>query len=135
MTLDKDMKILIADDMPSMRSTVKDILKQLGFTHISEATDGLDALSHLKAKKYDILLSDWNMPNMDGITLVRMIREDAALKDLIVIMITAEADKEHVLNAIKVGISDYIVKPFTADVLQHKLETILAKRHQADKTS
>jgi len=134
MTIDKDMKILIADDMPSMRSTVRGILKQLGFANISEAFDGIDALSHLKKQKYDMLLSDWNMPNMDGISLVRMIRGDAELKDLIVLMITAETDKEHVMEAIKVGISDYIVKPFTADILQHKIETIIAKRHQADKT-
>jgi two-component system chemotaxis response regulator CheY len=82
-----------------------------------------------------MVLSDWNMPNMDGISLVRMIRSDAALKNLIVLMITAETDKEHVLEAISVGISDYIVKPFTADILQRKIESIIAKRNQADKAS
>jgi len=134
MTIDKDMKILIADDMPSMRSAVKGMLKQLGFTKISEASDGLGALSHLRLNRCDLLLSDWNMPNMDGISLVRMIRGDVELKDMIVLMITAETDKEHVMEAIKVGISDYIVKPFTADILLHKIENIIAKRHQADKT-
>jgi two-component system chemotaxis response regulator CheY len=134
MTMDKNMKILIADDMPSIRSALKSMLGELGFTGISEASDGLAALSQLKQNKYDMLLSDWNMPNMDGISLLRMIRNDAELKDLIVLMITAETDKEHVLEAIKVGISDYIVKPFTADILQHKIETIIAKRQQADKT-
>jgi len=133
MTIDQNMNILIADDMPSMRAHVNGILKELGFTKITEASDGLVALAHLKQHKYDMLLLDWNMPNMDGISLVRMIRSDAALKDLIVLMITAETDKEHVMEAISVGISDYIVKPFTADILQRKIESILAKRNQADK--
>jgi two-component system chemotaxis response regulator CheY len=126
--IDSNLKILIVDDLQSMRSTVKSILKQIGFTHISEAGDGLQALSELKQHKHDLLISDWNMPNMDGITLVRMIRGDAELKDLLVLMVTAEAEKDHVLQAISVGISDYIVKPFTADTLQSKIEKILSKK-------
>jgi len=125
---DKNLKILIVDDLQSMRSTVRSILKQIGFTHISEAGDGLQALSQLKKSKHDLLITDWNMPNMDGISLIRMIRGDADLKDLLVLMVTAEADKEHVVQAIKVGISDYIVKPFTADTLQAKIEKIFSHK-------
>jgi two-component system, chemotaxis family, chemotaxis protein CheY len=127
MTLDIDMKILIADDMQTMRSSVRSVIKELGFTKISEAADGIDALSQLKKDKYDILFMDWNMPNMDGITLLRLIRGDAELKDIIVLMVTAEKEKAHVIEAMKAGISDYIVKPFTADILKEKIKHIIAK--------
>lgn len=124
MQIDKNMKILVVDDFASMRRTVRTILKEIGFVNISEAEDGIQALAKLKSDKYELLISDWNMPNMDGITLVRMIRGDAGLKDMVVFMVTAEAEKDHVLEAIKMGINDYIVKPFTAEVLQKKLEKV-----------
>lgn len=128
MLIDKDITVLVVDDSDSMRTTVKSILREIGFLNISEASDGIHALSQLKHGGIDVLISDWNMPNMDGITLVRMIRGDDALKNMIVLMVTAEADREHVVEAIKVGIDDYIVKPFTGDVLQKKLEKIFEKK-------
>jgi len=124
MQIDKNLKILVVDDFASMRRTVRTILKEIGFVNISEAEDGVQALSQLKSDKYEVLITDWNMPKMDGITLVRMIRADAGLKDMVIIMVTAEAEKDHVLEAIKMGINDYIVKPFTAEVLQKKLEKV-----------
>jgi two-component system, chemotaxis family, chemotaxis protein CheY len=127
MKVEKNMKILVADDMQSMRNSIKSTLKQIGFKDITEAVDGIQALAYLKNRKYDLLITDWNMPNMDGITLLRMIRRDAEMKNLIVLMVTAEADKEHVIEAIKLGINDYIVKPFTADVLQKKMGKIIEK--------
>lgn len=124
MQIDKKMNILVVDDFASMRRTVKTILKEIGFTNISEAEDGIQALAKLKSDNYELLITDWNMPNMDGITLVRMIRGDAELKEMVVFMVTAEAEEDHVLEAIKIGINDYIVKPFTAEVLQKKLEKV-----------
>ncbi len=123
-----NVRILIVDDTESMRKTIKMFLEEMEFTDISEARDGLLALSELKRKKYDLLISDWNMPHMDGISLVRMIRSDDALKDMKVLMVTAEAHQAHVLEAIKIGITDYIVKPFTGDVLQRKVAAMLAVR-------
>lgn len=123
------MKVLVVDDFESVRQAVKSVLKEIGFVNISEAEDGIRALAKLKSDKYAVLITDWNMPNMDGITLVRMIRSDAELKDMVVFMVTAEAEKDHVLEAIKVGVSDYIVKPFTADVLQKKLEKNFLSAH------
>ncbi len=127
MQIDKHMKILVVDDFASMRRTVRTILKEIGFVNISEAEDGIQALAKLKSDRHELLISDWNMPNMDGITLVRMIRGDAGLKEMVIFMVTAEAEKDHVLEAIRMGINDYIVKPFTADVLQKKLEKVFLK--------
>ncbi|MBI5632632.1 MAG: response regulator [Nitrospirae bacterium] len=127
--MDKNMKILVVDDFASMRRTVRTILKEIGFVNISEAEDGVRALAQLKSDKFEVLITDWNMPSMDGITLVRMIRGDAELKDMIVFMVTAEAEADHVLEAIKMGINDYIVKPFTAEVLQKKLEKVFLAKH------
>lgn len=129
MQIDKNMKILVVDDFASMRRTVRTILKEIGFVNISEAEDGVRALAQLKSDKFEVLITDWNMPSMDGITLVRMIRGDAELKDMIVFMVTAEAEADHVLEAIKMGINDYIVKPFTAEVLQKKLEKVFLAKH------
>lgn len=129
--IDKKMRVLVVDDCPSMRRTVKTILKDIGFSNISEACDGIQALSHLKSGGYRLLMTDWNMPNLDGLSLVRMIRNDPELKDMIVIMVTAEAEKGHVVEAIKVGISDYVVKPFTAETVLKKIEKILKKDNTA----
>jgi len=131
MKINSNMKIMIVDDMRPIRTSMKSILERLGFTNITEASDGLEALACLKQEKRDLLITDWNMPNMDGISLVRMVRADASLKDMPIVMLTAEAERDHVMEAIKVGISDYIVKPFTADVVQRKIETVLEKMQQA----
>ena len=130
MVIDKSVRVLVVDDNQGMRKTVRILLEQAGLEDIHEARDGVDALGELKEGGYDILVSDWNMPRMDGLSLVRMIRSDAALKDLLVIMVTAEAERDNVIDAIKIGIDDYIVKPFTADVLQKKVAACLSRRAQ-----
>lgn len=129
----ENMKILVADDMQSARESLVSMLRGMGFTDISEANDGIQALTALKKEKYDCIITDWNMPNMDGLSLVRFIRIDPAIKDLIVIMVTAQADRERVIEAIKVGITDYIVKPFTESTLREKLERIIEKRNGLNK--
>ncbi|MCX8028101.1 MAG: chemotaxis response regulator CheY [Thermodesulfovibrionales bacterium] len=122
------LKVLVVDDFPTMRRIVKNLLKQLGFENIDEAEDGMQALSKLKTGGYGLVVSDWNMPNMEGIDLIRKIRQDPALKDTPFLMVTAEAEKEKVIEAIKAGVDNYIVKPFTAEVLKEKLEKISEKR-------
>jgi two-component system chemotaxis response regulator CheY len=131
--IDKNMKALVVDDSHSMRQAVKTVLKEMGFTNISEAEDGLQALAKLKRDRHDLLVSDWNMPNLDGIKLLSMIRSDVELKDMIVLMVTAEAESDHVVQAIKLGVTDYIVKPFTAQTLRVKIEKILGKLLRAEK--
>lgn len=122
------LKVLVVDDFPTMRRIVKNLLKQLGFENIDEAEDGLAAFQKLKTGGYGLVVSDWNMPNMEGIDLIRKIRQDPALKDTPFLMVTAEAEKEKVIEAIKAGVDNYIVKPFTAEVLKEKLEKISDKR-------
>lgn len=119
-----DIKILVVDDMSTMRRIIKTILNQLGYTNIDEAENGKQALAKLKNEKYDFVITDWNMPEMDGLTLVKEIRSDPDLKNLPVLMVTAEAKKENVMEALKAGVSNYIVKPFTAEVLKEKMEKI-----------
>lgn len=122
------LRVLVVDDFPTMRRIVKNLLKQLGFDNIDEAEDGLMALQKLKTGGYGLVVSDWNMPNMEGIDLIRKIRQDPVLKDTPFLMVTAEAEKEKVIEAIKAGVDNYIVKPFTAEVLKEKLEKISDKR-------
>ncbi len=110
-----------------MRRIVRNLLKELGFTNVDEAEDGVVALQRLKAGGIDIIVSDWNMPNMDGLTLLQNVRADPALKHLPVLMITAEAKKENIIAAAQAGASGYIVKPFTAATLQEKFEKIFQK--------
>ena len=117
-------RILTVDDMATMRKIIKSLLNQLGYTNIDEAENGKEALAKLKQSKYDLVLLDWNMPEMDGITLLQEIRKDTHLKDIPVIMVTAEAKKENVLLAIQSGANNYIVKPFTAETLKDKLEKV-----------
>jgi two-component system chemotaxis response regulator CheY len=119
------MKFLVVDDFSTMRRIVRNLLKELGFTNIEEAEDGAVALAKLKAGSFDFVISDWNMPNMTGIELLRAIRGDAALSSLPVLMITAEAKKENIIEAAQAKASGYIVKPFTAAVLDEKLSKIL----------
>jgi two-component system chemotaxis response regulator CheY len=126
--VDKKIPILIVDDFSTMRRIVKTCLRQLGFENIAEAEDGQVALSKLQCSEFKLVISDWNMPNMMGIDLLKAVRADEKLKALPFLMVTAEAQKENVLEAAKAGVSNYIVKPFTADQLQAKLEAVFTKR-------
>lgn len=123
----KDMSILVVDDFPTMRRIVRSLLKELGFTNVEEAEDGKDALAKIRAGSFEFIISDWNMPNLDGLEMLKQIRADDGLKDLPVLMITAEAKKENIIAAAKAGASGYIVKPFTAATLEEKLNKILEK--------
>lgn len=126
--LDLKMKILVVDDFSTMRRIVKNILKQIGFSNIDEAEDGNNALLKLKQEKFDMVVSDWNMPNMTGLDLLKAIRSDSVINNMPVLMVTAEAKKENVLEAIQAGVNNYVVKPFTADTLKDKIEKIFDKR-------
>jgi two-component system, chemotaxis family, chemotaxis protein CheY len=121
---DPNMKILVVDDFSTMRRIVRNLLKELGFSNVHEAEDGVDALKKLRAESFDFVVSDWNMPNMTGIDLLREIRKDAALKHLPVLMVTAEAKRENIIEAAQAGASGYVVKPFTAITLDEKLQKI-----------
>jgi two-component system, chemotaxis family, chemotaxis protein CheY len=121
---DPNMKILVVDDFSTMRRIVRNLLKELGFSNVYEAEDGVDALRKLRAETFDFVVSDWNMPNMTGIELLREIRKDGALKHLPVLMVTAEAKKENIIEAAQAGASGYVVKPFTATTLDEKLKKI-----------
>ncbi len=124
---DPNMKILVVDDFSTMRRIVRNLLKELGFANVSEAEDGVDALNKLRGEgNFEFVVSDWNMPNMTGIELLRTIRGDAALKHLPVLMVTAEAKRENIIEAAQAGASGYVVKPFTAATLDEKLKKIFA---------
>ena len=127
MGVDKNIKILLVDDFATMRKVIKNLLKQSGYNNIVEAEDGVDALKVLKAEKVDFVISDWNMPNMTGLELLKAVRADSDLSGLPFLMVTAEGLKENVVLAVKAGVSNYIVKPFTAEVLNAKIEKILKK--------
>jgi two-component system chemotaxis response regulator CheY len=124
---DKNLKILVVDDFSTMRRIVRNLLKELGYTNVDEAEDGVAALQKLKGSNFQFVVTDWNMPNMTGIELLRAIRADVALKPLPVLMITAEAKKENIIEAAQSGASGYIVKPFTAATLEEKLNKIFEK--------
>ena len=125
MALDLSMKILVVDDFSTMRRIIKNILKQIGFTNVDEAENGQAALAKIgDGGNYDFVISDWNMPEMTGIELLRQVRANEATKDLPFLMVTAEAKKENVVEAVKAGVNNYIVKPFTAEVLQEKISKI-----------
>jgi len=119
------MKFLIVDDSRTIRNIQKNTLAQLGHTDMTEAADGIEALACIAADRPDIMLVDWNMPNMDGITLVRKVRETD--KSLPIIMVTTEAEKSRVVEAIKAGVNNYLVKPFTPESLSEKIKQTLAK--------
>lgn len=121
---DPKMKFLVVDDFSTMRRIVRNLLKELGFTNVDEAEDGNAALQKLRSEPFDFVVSDWNMPNMTGIDLLKAIRADAALKHLPVLMVTAEAKKENIIEAAQAGASGYVVKPFTAGTLGEKLDKI-----------
>ena len=120
------MKFLIVDDFSTMRRIVRNILKQIGHTDVDEAENGKEALQKLKQDHFDFVISDWNMPTMTGLDLLKEVRNDPQLKGMPFLMVTAESKQENVVEAIKAGVSNYIVKPFTADVLKAKIDKILA---------
>ncbi len=121
------LKFLVVDDFSTMRRIVRNLLKELGFTNVEEAEDGAVALTKLREGNFEFVVSDWNMPNMDGLTLLQNVRADARLKTLPFLMITPEAKKENITAAVQAGASSYIVKPFTAATLQEKLDKIFEK--------
>ena len=123
--MDKNIKILIVDDFATMRKVIRNLLKQVGYENIVEAEDGAIALRTLKAQKVDFVISDWNMPNMSGLDLLKAVRADSDLNLTPFLMVTAEALQDNVIAAVKAGVSNYIVKPFTAEVLNSKIEKIL----------
>lgn len=124
---DQNMKILVVDDFSTMRRIIKNILKEIGYTNVDEADDGSTALEKLKSARFDFVVTDWNMPNMPGIDLLKAIRQDPDLKATPVLMVTAEAAKENVVTAVAAGVNNYIVKPFTAAALKERIDLILEK--------
>ncbi len=122
---DKNLRFLVVDDFSTMRRIIRNLLKDLGFNNVEEAEDGAMALKKLRDGSFDFIVSDWNMPNMDGLTMLQNIRADNALKDIPVLMVTAEAKKENIIAAAQAGANGYIVKPFTAATLDEKLNKIL----------
>ena len=121
-----EMKILIIDDFATMRRIIKNILKQLGYLDVDEADDGTTGLAKMKTGKFDLVVTDWNMPNMSGLDLVKAVRADADLKATPILMVTAEAMKENIVEAIKSGVNNYVVKPFTPEVMKEKIDKIFA---------
>ncbi len=126
--LDFTLKVLVVDDMSTMRRIVKNVLKQIGYTDLHEAENGEAGLKKLKEGGFGLVVSDWNMPVMMGIDMLRAIRADPDLKHIPVLMVTAEAQKENIIEAVQAGVSNYVVKPFTPDALLEKLQKIFAKK-------
>ncbi|RIK94377.1 MAG: two-component system response regulator [Proteobacteria bacterium] len=121
----KSMPVLIVDDYKTMLRIVRNLLKQIGFENVDEATDGASALSLMRTKKYGLVISDWNMDPMSGYELLKEVRADAQLKHIPFIMVTAESKTENVISAKQAGVNNYIVKPFNADTLKSKLQAVL----------
>lgn len=124
MVLNSDTKILVVDDFSTMRRITKNLLRDLGYTNVEEADDGTTALPKLKTGNFGLVVSDWNMPGMTGLELLKAVRSDDRLKDLPVLMLTAEARREQIIEAAEAGVNGYIVKPFTAQVLKEKIDKI-----------
>jgi len=120
-----DLKILAVDDSPTMRRIIVNTLKRAGFEDVVEASDGKDALAKLKVETVNFVITDWNMPEMDGLALVTNIRGDDKLKELPILMITTRSVKDDIVEALKAGVNNYIVKPFTPDTLKAKINEIL----------
>lgn len=125
--MDKNLKILVVDDFATMRRIIKNLLRELGFTNVAEADDGATALPKLKSGEFDLLITDWNMPVMTGIDLLRAVRADEKLAGLPVLMVTAEARRDQIVAAAQAGVNGYIIKPFTAATLKEKLEKIFER--------
>lgn len=122
--MDLNMNVLVVDDFATMRRIIKNVLKQIGFTNISEADDGKSALKVLTDETFDLILCDWNMPEMSGIELLGKMKSDDQLKGIPFVMITAETKKDNIIAAVKAGVSNYIVKPFTAEIVEEKLKKV-----------
>jgi two-component system chemotaxis response regulator CheY len=127
MAVDLNMPILIVDDYKTMLRIIRNLLKQLGFDNVDEATDGSTALHKLRDKKYSLIISDWNMEPMTGLQLLKEVRSDTKLKELPFIMVTAESKTDNVVAAKEAGVSNYIVKPFNAATLKTKLSSVLGE--------
>jgi len=125
--LNKQMKILIVDDFSTMRRIIKNLLRDLGYTNTLEADDGKTALPMLQNGNFDFLVTDWNMPGMTGIDLLKLVRADDKLKTLPVLMVTAEAKRDQIVAAAQAGVNGYVVKPFTAVALKEKIERIFER--------
>jgi two-component system, chemotaxis family, chemotaxis protein CheY len=126
-SVDKNMKILIVDDFSTMRRIIKNLLRDLGFNNTSEADDGSTALPMLQSGNFDFLITDWNMPNMPGIDLLRAVRADEKLKSMPVLLVTAEAKRDQIVEAAQAGVNGYIIKPFTAETLREKIDKIFER--------
>ncbi len=124
MNYDTEMRVLVVDDFSTMRRIVRNILRQLGFNNVVEADDGLTAWEVLNREKIDFVVSDWNMPGMTGIDLLRKVRASEEFEKIPFLMVTAEAQQENILEAVQAGVSNYIVKPFTADTMKQKIDKI-----------
>lgn len=120
-----DLKILAVDDSPTMRRIIINTLKRAGYGNVVEATDGKDALAKMKVQKVDFVITDWNMPEMDGLAFVTSLRNTSEFKELPILMVTTRSVKDDILEAMKAGVNNYIVKPFTPDTLKEKIEQIL----------
>lgn len=129
--MDKNIKILIVDDFSTMRRIVKNLLNDLGFFNTTEADDGNTALVELRKGPFDLVITDWNMPGMAGIDLLRQVRADAALAKTPVLMVTAEAKREQIIEAAQAGVNGYVIKPFTAGTLSDKLSKIFERLESA----
>ena len=125
--VDKNIKILVVDDFPTMRRIIRNLLKELAFVNVDEAEDGAIGLEKLKVGNYGLVVSDWNMPNMDGLAMLQAIRADPATAKIPVLMVTAEAKKENIIAAAQSGANGYVVKPFTAITLEEKITRIFEK--------
>ena len=129
--MSKDMKFLVVDDFSTMRRIIKNLLNDLGYANVTEADDGQTALPILQAGGIDFLVTDWNMPGMPGLDLLKAVRSDPKLAKLPVLMLTAEAKREQIVEAAQAGVSGYVIKPFTAVTLKEKIDKILEQRANA----
>jgi len=125
MPVDKSMRILVVDDFLTMRRIIINLLRQLGFSNVTEAADGVQALERVQGEKIDLIVSDWNMPNMTGIEFLQHVRADEKLKHIPFIMVTAEGKRENVIAAVQAGVNNYIVKPFNAATLKEKMIKVI----------
>ena len=123
--MSKDLKFLVVDDFSTMRRIIKNLLHDLGYSNVTEADDGKTALPMLQAGNFDFLITDWNMPGMPGLDLIKAVRADARLAKMPVLMLTAEAKREQIIEAAQAGVNGYVIKPFTAETLKEKLDKIL----------
>jgi two-component system chemotaxis response regulator CheY len=127
----KDMKFLVVDDFSTMRRIIKNLLNDLGYANVAEADDGQTALPMLQAGGFDFLVTDWNMPGMPGLDLLKAVRADPKLAKMPVLMLTAEAKREQIIEAAQAGVNGYVIKPFTAVTLKEKIDKILEQRANA----